>query len=420
MRSRYAIPILVVLLAACGKPAPIESTATQITYWRTLTGAAGNAQDQLVERFNASQTDVAVSAEFQGGYADLATKLMTAAAGGGGPNVSQLGTFEIREFAEAGLLVDLRPYMESANGIDTQDWPGTMLAAGEIDGGLYWLPFNVTVPVLYYNKEAFEEAGLPGPPATWSEFYEYVRALTKRDENGYTTQMGLSLWDITWPILSAIWSEGGELASKDYNSITLDHPVAIKVLTEFQRLSLDGLLHIPDRASGGHRADFTSGRAAMILDSPAPFHDIFAQASGFTPAVANYPAGASGKVYAPGGGGIVMWARAPEAQRDAAWALMRYLLQPEQIAFYAKESGYAAFTGAAREAAEELLMDPRHATIHEAVPYLRGDFTLNMSPVLREAFDTAFQRIMYEDRNVAAVLRAADLQAEAILAAKIR
>ena len=120
---------------------------------------------------------------------------------------------------------------------------------------------------------------------------------------------------------------------------------------------------------------------------------------------------------APGGGGIVMWARAPEEQRDEAWSFMRYLLQPEQIAFYAKGSGYTAFTDSARETAGDLLADPRHATIHEALPYLRGDFTINATPALRDALDGAFQQIMFEDRNVAAVLRAADRQAEAALAA---
>ena len=46
--------------------------------------------------------------EFQGSYGDLATNILTAyAAGDGGPDVSQLGTFEIKEFYESGVLADV-------------------------------------------------------------------------------------------------------------------------------------------------------------------------------------------------------------------------------------------------------------------------------------------------------------------------
>jgi ABC-type glycerol-3-phosphate transport system substrate-binding protein len=159
-----------------GGPKDEDSTRKPIVYWRTLTGGAGDAQDELVDRYNAAQNEILVTSEFQGGYVDLATKLMTAVVSGEGPDVTQLGTFEIRQFATAGALVDLTEYVQSADGLDTSDWPGTMLDAGRVGEGLYWLPFNVTVPVLYYNPIHFEEVGFNGPPETWAEFYEFARA----------------------------------------------------------------------------------------------------------------------------------------------------------------------------------------------------------------------------------------------------
>lgn len=228
---------------------------------------------------------------------------------GGGPEVTQLGTFEILEFYKSGVLVDLKPYLEGPNGIDTSDWPGTMLSAGEFDGGIYWLPFNVAVPVLYYNKDAFEEAGLSDPPKTWDEFFEYARKLTKKDDSGVTQRYGVAYipgW-FSWALTSAIWSEGGELTNKDYTNITLNDSVVVDVLTKFQDLVEEDAAILPDPASGGHRAMFKNGQAAMILDSPAPFSDIMEQSVGFTPGVANYPAGEAGKVYNPGGGRYGYW-----------------------------------------------------------------------------------------------------------------
>jgi ABC-type glycerol-3-phosphate transport system substrate-binding protein len=380
-----------------------------------LTGGAGDAQDELVDRYNAAQNEILVTSEFQGGYVDLATKLMTAVVSGEGPDVTQLGTFEIRQFATAGALVDLTGYVESADGLDTSDWPGTMLDAGRVGDGLYWLPFNVTVPVLYYNPVHFEEAGLNGPPETWAEFYEFARALSRSEGVDKPARKGVALWNITWPLVSAIWSEGGRLTTKDYASVTLDDPVAVEVLTAFQKLVKEGAAVMPDAASGGHRAAFINGQASMILDSPAPFEQIMESAVGFTPAVAPYPAGSAGKVYAPGGGGLAMLSTAPEENRAAAWAFMKYMLSPEQIARYAERSGYTAFTGASRERAGDWIHEDGRATIHEALAHLRGDFSLNMSPALRNAFDQAFQRIMIEMAGVREALEAADARAEAAL-----
>ncbi len=401
---------LLMLSAACSGEREIHPG--ELTYWRTLTGAAGDAQDALVERFNAEHPDITVRSEFQGSYSDLSTKLVAAAVARTGPQVTQLGTFEIREFARSGVLLDLGPMIDGEEGIDTSGWPADLIDAGKVDGGTYWLPFNVAVPILYYNQDAFEAAGLDGPPKTWDEFFSSVRAVTKRSDDGTVTRHGLALWNITWPLLSMIWSEGGELTSADYSNITLNDPVVVRLLTELQVLVQEGAAILPDKASGGQRTAFLSGRAAMILDSQDAFGEVFGEPHGFTPALANYPAGAKGRIYAPGGGGLAMLASTPDIQRANAWSFIRYMLSPESIAYYARESGYCAFTEASREAAGDLLDDPRYATIHEAVPYLRGDFSVNMSPAVRTAFDEAFQKILVEGTDVQKTLDAADAKAE--------
>jgi len=411
METLALVCVLAGLFASCSQGRG-GSTAT-ITYWRTLSGAAGDTQDKLVTKFNAAHPDMPVKSEYQGTYSDLATKLIAATAARSGPDVTQLGTFEIRQFAKSGVLVDLTPYLGGANGIDRSDWPESMAHAGEIDGGTYWLPFNVAVPTLYYNKEAFAEVGAADAPETWSEFFALVRALTKQN------RPGLALWSNTWPLFSMIWSEGGELTTRDYANITLNDPVVVRIFTELQALVREGAVVVPDKASGGHRAAFVNGRAAIILDSQDAFSEVFAQSKGFTPAVANYPAGAKGKIYAPGGGGIAMLSITPPERRDAAWAFMRFMLAPEQIAEYARQSGYAAFSKSAQAAMGETLNDARFKIIHDALPHVRADFSVNMSPAIRSAFDEAFQKILLQNADVQQTLDAADAKSEAAIKAEL-
>ncbi|NJN82931.1 MAG: ABC transporter substrate-binding protein [Caldilineaceae bacterium] len=424
--------ILLLVLAGCAAPsapdaAPVAEAVApgaadsadrneviELTYWHTLPGAAGEAQAELVEIFNASQDRIHVSTEFQGSYGDLATAILTAFAAGEGPDVSQLGTFEILEFQKSGVLADLKPMIDGENGIDTSGWPGTMLSAGEFDDGIYWLPFNVSVPVLYYNRDAFAEAGLDGPPETWTEFYAAARALTATNADGTVSRYGIAYipgW-FSWALTSAIWSEGGEITTKDYSNITLNDPVVVDVLTQFQELVQENVAILPDSASGGHRGMFMNGQAAMILDSPGPFADIMENSVGFEPAVANYPAGAVGKVYNPGGGGIVMLGNIDAAKQDAAWEFMKFMLSDDSLAYYADRSGYAAFTEGSQEAAGALMEDESRATMQSALPYLRGDFSVNMSPAVRTAFDEAWQTIFTELSDVQETLDSADAKAE--------
>lgn len=398
-----------ILVVGCSSPETSDST---VRYWRTLTGAAGDAQDELVARFNDSQSSYEVAAEFQGGYADLAAKLMTASISGSGPDVTQLGTFEIRQFAKAGLLVDLTPFIVGDVPLEVSDWPETMLDGGRVDDGIYWLPFNVTAPLLYYNPGAFSAVGADGPPKTWDEFFEFAERLTQRDEEGRVERAGVALWNITWPLLSIIWSEGGELTNSDYTNITLDDPVAVDVLKKIQALIVSGVAIMPDKASGGHRTAFMSGRAAMILDSPAPYDEIMKNAVGFEPKVAQYPGGKNGFVYAPGGGGVAMLASCPPEKREAAWSFMHFLLGPVQIAYYAERSGYLAFSEAAWELAGDLHDDPSRVAMHEALAHVRADYSVTMSPAVRNAFDKAFQQIVVGRKDVLESLQRADAEAE--------
>ena len=52
------------------------------------------------------------------------------------------------------------------------------------------VPFQRSTPVLYWNKDAFKEAGLDPntPPATWDEMVSFGKKLTKTDAAGNPTE----------------------------------------------------------------------------------------------------------------------------------------------------------------------------------------------------------------------------------------
>ena len=69
-----------------GEASPIGATAApakqiKLDFWYALSGDSGNAVQELVKRFNTSQTGITVVATYQGSYADAMAKIDAAIAG---------------------------------------------------------------------------------------------------------------------------------------------------------------------------------------------------------------------------------------------------------------------------------------------------------------------------------------------------
>lgn len=58
---------------------------------------------------------------------------------------------------------------------------------------IYALPMGVDVLGLFYNQDLLNAAGIPQPPATWTDFQEAVKLLTKLDSVGSVVQAGVGL-----------------------------------------------------------------------------------------------------------------------------------------------------------------------------------------------------------------------------------
>ncbi len=58
---------------------------------------------------------------------------------------------------------------------------------------IYALPMGVDTLGLFYNQDLFSAAGIPQPPATWTDFQQAVKTLTKLDPAGAIIQSGVGL-----------------------------------------------------------------------------------------------------------------------------------------------------------------------------------------------------------------------------------
>jgi len=384
-----------------------------VTFWRSFSGPAADAQEELVGRFNQSQSAIRVTAEFQGFYLELAQKLTAAIAARTLPDLVTLDTGLAVPYMRDGLLQPLDALLDGPNGIDRALFAPGMLEAGQLDGVQYLIPFAISVPVIYFNPALLAAAGYDAPPATWDELFEQARAVTAHHGAG---TFGLTYERRFWWLQSQIWTQGGPISDADHATY-IDDPVWIAHLTELQALAREGVMNQPPRAAGGITADLASGRAAMMIASSAQLANVLNSVAGaFELGVAHLPGGPAGKIVPLGGSGLVIPAGLPAERVEAAWTLLKYLVSGDANAYFSSQSGYVPVTSDAAAAMGDFLAaNPLWGVAIDQLPYARRNSELhdtnNGQPVVMEAVE----RILANFEDPATVLADYQQRLEAAL-----
>lgn len=313
----------------------------EVEFWHAFSGNNGNAVDELAAQFNSAQDEYALVPVYTGNYTEGTQRLTAAIAGNTAPGLVMLEITRYGLFADRGALEPLQPYLDAAE----DDLVGRIrpfaLEASRYLGESYVLPFNVSTPVFYYNRDAFRAAGLDpdAPPTNWDDWLAAAKALTIRDDAGTVTQ-----WGMTTPPQWGRWAmtnqAGGGWIDPVDNAVQIDSPESIRayqfaadLVNVHEVVSLEAALD-----EGVASEYFMSGRAAMEVNSTGGLTGKLANAP-FELGVAALPCDAV--CAAPIGGatlGIV--AAAPQEVKDGAWAFIAFATTVENNAMVFNRTGY--------------------------------------------------------------------------------
>ncbi|SDG25255.1 sn-glycerol-3-phosphate ABC transporter substrate-binding protein UgpB [Pelagibacterium luteolum] len=161
---------LATLLASTGA----SFAQTEIAWWHAMSGELGAKLEEVAQGFNDTQDDYEIVPVYRGTYGETLTAAIAAFRANEQPAIVQVyevgtGTMMAAEgavypvyqlMADNGLEFDPANYLSSVVGYYS-----------DTEGNILSLPFNSSTPIMYYNKDVFEEAGLDPetPPATWAE-----------------------------------------------------------------------------------------------------------------------------------------------------------------------------------------------------------------------------------------------------------
>lgn len=165
-----------------------EDEVVTVTWWGTERGrdtaAARDLHYQLARAFEESHPNikVAVSLFPSRGFSD---RVLTAIAGGEGPDAWY--HYFATDIANQGFLEDLTPYLEASGINPGERWFPIAQQRSVYEGRYYGIPRDATASVTVYNKDLFDDAGVPYPEAGWTiaDFREKAIALTDADNDIY-------------------------------------------------------------------------------------------------------------------------------------------------------------------------------------------------------------------------------------------
>ncbi|MEM8657762.1 MAG: extracellular solute-binding protein, partial [Pseudomonadota bacterium] len=256
------------LAASAGAAALLGTSvqAVEIEYWQYFFEARVTAMDTLIENFEAANPDITVKmTHFP--YADYRTKVAAAIPAGEGPDVVQLFYGWLNDYVEAQLIQPLPTDVFPPEKIEAEFFP--MVSAMRRDDAYMALPTAVRSLALFYNERLFEEAGFDAAPATLDELVEMGKAMTKRDNAGNVTQVGLTTGmtgqDHHWFREVLTRQFGGDPYSDIYREVNYNDEAGQKALQFYVDLEKEhGLTQsgFMDEA----QAAFKAGRAAMHID----------------------------------------------------------------------------------------------------------------------------------------------------------
>jgi sn-glycerol 3-phosphate transport system substrate-binding protein len=318
------------------------------------------------------------------------------------------------------------PWDELAKAPDDQAWLTSFFPAfmkNSQTGGKTWgVPFQRSTIVLYWNKEAFKDAGLDPnkPPATWAEQVQFARKLTKRDAGGNVTQWGLQVPSSGFPywLFQGFTTQNDVLLMNEAGTHTyFDKPAVVEALQYWVDLSQKHKVMAPGVIEWGTTPkDFFERKTAMMWTTTGNLTNVRKNAK-FDFGVAMLPAGKR-RGSPTGGGNFYVFKKAPPAQQQAAVTFARWMTTPERAAQWGIDTGYVAVRPDAwQTAAMKKYVDgfPAAAIARDQLAHAVAELSTHENQRVTKALNDGLQAALTGAKSPAQAMKDAQAEAERIL-----
>jgi sn-glycerol 3-phosphate transport system substrate-binding protein len=427
---------LLIMLVFCFAVAPIMQSGYMlaaadkvITLDMYFPVAVGGGPDKLIsalcDQFHAENPTIKVNPVYSGSYADTRTKVQAAIKGHNTPAIALMFSIDLFSLLSMNAIMD---YDSLCTTQGDKAWlngfyPGFMKNA-QTGGKTYGIPWQRSTIILYYNKDAFKQAGLDPnkPPTTWAELEQYAQKLTKV-ENGVTTRYGIEIPSdkagyAYWMLQTFCTQQNGfNLMNQDGTEVYFNDPKTIKGITFWKSLSDKGYQPKGTTAWATTPTDFLEQKAAMIYHTTGNLTNIRKNAK-FDFGVAMLPADES-RGSPTGGGNFYLFKGVPKDQTQAAFTFVKWMTDnPDRVAQWSIDTGYVATRPDAYET--QRMKDyaakfPQALVARDQLKYGHAEFSVYDQGRVQKFLDDAIELIMTGQKDPTSALNEAQAQADEVL-----
>ncbi len=359
----------------------------KIEYWHVNAETqGGKSVDKLVEEFNKQSDTVEVVAKYNPDmYKGLLQNFQAEAATGSTPALVQVGWSFLDYFSnnfgytEPQEIID-QHFPEDKTFLEDNFLPNILNLAKNSEGSQVGIPYSLSSPVLYINKDILKECGLDEEgPKTWEQVQEFASVIKdKTGKYGVYIQEPADNW-ATQALLESngarmitdgkatFASEKGIEAYEAYAKygVYIQEPAdnwATQALLESNgaRMITDGkATFASEKGIEAYEAyadmvkneealhiswdegvqSFINGEVGMLYTTIARRASI-QEGAQFDVAAVNSPAWEGEEVRLPAGGCLLAITAQDEEQQKAAWEFQKYLYSVESMAEWTIGTGY--------------------------------------------------------------------------------
>lgn len=412
---------VILSVSARGTQEKSESDTTELTmYYPIAVGGPLTAViDGMIADFESENPDVKVNAVYAGNYDDTRIRALSAMRSGQPAQLSVLFTIDAFDLIEEDVII---PFDDVIRSSEEQEWLNSFYPAlmenGQINGKTWGIPFQRSTIVMYYNKDAFREAGLDpeNPPATWAEMAEAATKLTK--PNG--ERWGLMIPSTGYPywMFGALAMQNGRtLMNSDGTEVYFNDPAVIEALQAWYDLAHTYRVMPAGTIEWGTlRQQFLEGRTAMMWHSTGNLTAV-KDAATFDFGVAMLPANVQ-RGTPTGGGNFYLFKGASDAEQHAALRLIRFMTSPKRAAHWSIATGYVGVSQASYDTDElkqYVSSFPAAGVARDQLQFATAEFSTYQTGRVRRLLDDAIQSVLTGEKTAEAALGQAQNEADRLL-----
>lgn len=334
-------------------------------------------------------------------------KYQTAIAGGSTPDIAQMGTTWMADFADA--------FATAPSNIDTKGFFPGSVESTKVDGQAKGVPWYVDTRMFYYRKDMLKKAGYSKWPTTDADFQAMTKAMQSKAGAKWGLGLPASGADSFQSMAMFPWSAGAKLMNDDKSKWTFDTPQMVKALTYYQSFFKQKIANAnPDTGAGAAESAFVKGTTPILIAGPSGIGSI-AKAGGGDSYKSRFGVGRVPKDVSQtsfvGGSHLVVFNKSKN--QNTAWKFIQYMTTPKvQVQWHQKVGDLPALQSAWKD--KSLANDPHLSEFGEQLKTTDSPPAVQTWTQVSAEADKMLERVVKQGADPATELKALQAKADSI------